>query len=542
MSDLRDLEGQINTMVIRSIQGQMGEKSERISQPRVLRKLLTKEIIMNLFNEYKRRGAPSWQDIDTDGLCNEVRDNSIIILTMLIYFGMGRTIIAFKNDSLSDEKLPLLTSTTDDEHHYFEKQPDTRPTCFEDGAWRDYMTDMMLRMQWKLDVPYLEMGSNLVPNHIDFRSDVVLPWCKPPDSASQSTTQIEKDPPSEPLQGGGGYSDVERVHIHGDYHGFDGILDMIGLKACANNYFALKTLKAAGNKDLENMYQNEMKQLRNFNGTVSRHLVTLLTTFTHRGTRNFLFPWATCDLVSYWETQQTQPWSLENARWFSKQLVGIAGAVQAIHHPPHLPGQYGRHGDLKPDNILWYKQCEDDPNGILVVSDMGFTVAHRTYSRSKDAAYNTARTPSYYPPEIDNAGGTISSKYDVWTLGCVFLEMVTWFLGGKEELSQFVGNRKLDISAPYGARTATFFTRNLLEESEANIKKSVFNQMENIRKHKYQSQFTDDVIKIIEHGMMLVDPSKRAKMKELQEEFTAIDKKCKVDPNYCTTRSRPDDV
>lgn len=244
-----------------------------------------------------------------------------------------------------------------------------------------------------------------------------------------------------------------------------------------SNDFALKILDPERDKDLEKMYLNEIKQLKSFNGTIARHLVTLLATFTHDDKRHFLFPWAECSLYKYWDTQQTKPWNRDDVRWFSKQLLGIVEAVQAIHCPPHIPHQYGRHGDLKPDNILWYKPYKNDPKGILVVSDMGFTVAHRTWSRSKDRPSAVARTPDYRPPEMDTKDSLVSRKYDVWTLGCTFLEMLTWFLGGKEERKEFKEDRKT-IEPKYGGYSPTFFTLSGSvgrSEPEANINPSVLN-------------------------------------------------------------------
>ncbi|KAI1184739.1 kinase-like domain-containing protein [Nemania serpens] len=281
------------------------------------------------------------------------------------------------------------------------------------------------------------------------------------------------------------------------------------------------------------MYQNEIEQLKSFNGTIAPNLVTLLTTFKHQDKRHFLFPWATCDLFSYWDTEQTQPRMLENARWFSKQIVGLVEAVSAIHWPLHMEHRYGRHGDLKPDNILWFKPYKKDPKGILVVSDMGFTVAHSTYSRSKDAPGKVAHfTPEYRPPELDTETGFVSRKYDVWTLGCIFLEMVIWFLGGKEERDQFRADRR-SVEQKYGTSIFTFFALvSRGSELQAHVKQSVFDHMEKIRQHAYKSQFTHDIVNIIQNHMILVDPGERADIRSLQKEFAKINDKCQKDTNY----------
>ncbi|KAI0182698.1 kinase-like domain-containing protein [Xylaria flabelliformis] len=517
-----------------AMQTHMDEKIQ-ISQPQLLREILNKETIMRLFRQYKAT-RPHWRDIDVDNLCSEVRTNHIRVLAILILFRMGHAIIQLQEDGVSDAKLPLTyTDEKEVKDLHLAKEPKTPLKCFQDKQWIIQMKIDICRTQWHLDVPYLKMQSDSGPEHRDFQCDVVLPWCKP------------ENLPREPVQGtnieeNGGYSLVRRVHIHPGYHGFHEVLDKIGLSSCSNN-FALKILNPESNKELDKMYQNEIKQLKSFNGMRSKHLVTLLTTFTHSEKRHFLFPWATCDLFSYWKDQQTDPQKVDNARWLSKQFKGIVKAVHTIHNPPHIEHIYGRHGDLKPDNILWYKHHKGNPNGILVVSDMGFTVAHSTYSRSKDAPGNVARTPEYRPPEIDTKEVHVSRKYDVWTLGCIFLEMLTWFLGGEAERLKFREGRKTPPDG-LGAKIPTFFQleeqlgheANVEEDAKeiikASIKQSVLNGMNKIRMHRYRSHFTDDVVDIVQNYMILVDPSERAGSEFLREQFTKINEKCQSDQKY----------
>ncbi len=122
------------------------------------------------------------------------------------------------------------------------------------------------------------------------------------------------------------------------------------------------------------------------------------------------------------------------------QLKGLMEALDKIHNPTHLGEKFGRHGDLKPENILWYRNTADDP-GILVIADFGLTAVHRAISRSKVDNETISRTPEYRPPECDIKGAKISRRYDIWTLGCVFMEMIVWFLGGCTDLEQFCEDR-----------------------------------------------------------------------------------------------------
>ncbi|KAI0530023.1 kinase-like domain-containing protein [Xylaria digitata] len=525
---LSHLESDADMLIRRAMQTHMDARRVQISQARLLRNILSREVIMPLFRQYKAN-IPSWRKVNIHNLYNEVHENQIRVLAMLILFRKGSTIIRLLNDGVSDAKLPLMyTDEVCASDLHLDTQADARLKCFQDPDWTIQMKKDICQMQWHLDVPYLTMGPNLVAEHLDFRSEVTLPWCRPEISLQNEVNSAE-------IEEFGGYSRVRRVYIHPEYHGFRDILEKIGLLACSNNYFALKILNPEPDKELDGMYQNEIQQLKSFSGTTSRHLVTLLTTFTHQDKRYFLFPWATCDLFSYWDTQQTQPQNLDSIRWFSKQLMGLAEAVKTIHWPTHMQHTYGRHGDLKPDNILWYRPYGDDPNGILVVSDMGFTVIHRTYSRSKDSPAEVARTPDYHPPELDTKDVDVSRKYDVWTLGCIFLEMLTWFLGGNKDRNKFKQGRR-EVDFRLGGLTYTFFqlTQRANQSGiEAKVKESVSNWMDEIRRHENQSQFTGDIVNIIQKRMIVVNPSERADMKSLHQEFADVNNKCQSNQSYC---------
>ncbi|KAK5633816.1 hypothetical protein RRF57_009530 [Xylaria bambusicola] len=494
-----------------------------MTKPRLLKKILSREVIMPLFRQYT--ALPCWRDVNIDELHNEVHENYIIVLALLILLERGRDIIQFRNEATSDATLPLrLTYTEACPDLRLGGQASTRLRCFRNPPWGFYMKEEFYRKQWQLNVPYMEMdkmGLSFIAKHTNFESDVILPWCR--------SKQIPPHMSEAPRSGYGGYSRVDPVYIHPDYHGFRAPLE----------------------KDLEDLYRNEIEHLKSFNGTVCPHLVTLLTTFTHKEKRNFLFPWATCSLESYWETEKPQPRSVDNIRWFSKQLVGLAEAVKTIHYPPHMEHKYGRHSDLKPDNILWYRTYGDDPNGILVVSDMGFTVAHHTLSRSNDHPATVARTPEYRPPELDTeSNSTISRKSDIWPLGCIFLEMVIWFLGGKEEREGFKKSRK-EEEPKYGAMTYTFFTltqREIQSDNEsgeqskfhAEVKTSVQDCMNRVRRHENRSQFSDAIVSVIQESMIVVDPSGRDDMLTLHQKFSDINHKCTLEENYCIPSTHSD--
>jgi serine/threonine protein kinase len=185
--------------------------------------------------------------------------------------------------------------------------------------------------------------------------------------------------------------------------------------------------------------------LKRFSERDHVHLIKLLVTFSWREQFYLLFPWADGNLLDFWQ-MFPQPSSPERDRnmavWFSEQCLGIVQGLEMIHMADSPSTEdltkvsghqlHGRHGDLKPENILWFKPYQDTHRnhfGVLKISDFGLTRFHRTRSKSHFESVAVSRT--YRPPEYDIVK-MVSQSYDIWTLGCVLLEFVTWYLYGWE--------------------------------------------------------------------------------------------------------------
>ena len=202
------------------------------------------------------------------------------------------------------------------------------------------------------------------------------------------------------------------------------------------------------------------------------NIVTLLATIARResGKREqyyLLFPWAESNLLGYWKTKGKPKRDHESFNWISDQCHGIIVAIDFIHDPNELNSDgkrlYGRHGDIKPENILWFKR---EGKEILVLSDLGLCAVHRDVSRSNLPGMSIPVTPNYRPPECDMEGplGYISRSFDIWTLGCLFLEFVVWILCGWEGRNKFNSERY----SPYinGVETNVYFDVMRLADEE----------------------------------------------------------------------------
>jgi serine/threonine protein kinase len=142
----------------------------------------------------------------------------------------------------------------------------------------------------------------------------------------------------------------------------------------------------------------------------------------------------------------------------SRQIVGLAKALHSIHHlnvdesnVEELSAHdrlktHGRHGDLKPENILWFKEHEANPKdsrayGILKVSDLGSADFHGPLSKSVRISNMNGFTDTYKAPEFD-MGARVSPRYDIWSLGCVLMQFIVWYLDGAIGVAEFSERRK----------------------------------------------------------------------------------------------------
>lgn len=171
-----------------------------------------------------------------------------------------------------------------------------------------------------------------------------------------------------------------------------------------------------------------------------------------------MFHWADADLDCYWGAFHACPTlNKRTVEWVARQCWGIADGLATIHGqgqtlvPPNgLDGRYyGRHGDLKPKNILWFKEHPNhdvDDMGTLVITDFGEAEMNTQDSRSGKPNNNLALTLTYCSPESQVPGGQISRSYDIWSLGCVYLEFLTWLLGGYKYVASFSDRRRYDYA------------------------------------------------------------------------------------------------
>ncbi|KAK7920290.1 protein kinase domain-containing protein [Apiospora marii] len=282
-----------------------------------------------------------------------------------------------------------------------------------------------------------------------------LPWTSIEDAARPSSS-ASNDAPNGPQRIDMQSSKVQKVCIHRSHHKLDDLSDVFALKTFTDDF---------GPEISRSDFKKELKANRSI--PRNERIIPLLLAFEHRGNLCLLFPWTELgDLKAIWKEhssprhdgptgQQVSHAELHSSQWILRECLGIASAVAYIHDlGPHCL----LHADIKAENILGFL---DRGSVILKLADFGYSKVVGSAS-AEVAVKGMAHTKTYRAPEYD-IQKTVTTKFDVWSLGCLFLDFVTWDLMGYNEIIEFQ-QRRLDEEKDLGVNhdnmvEDTFFKR-----------------------------------------------------------------------------------
>jgi serine/threonine protein kinase len=272
------------------------------------------------------------------------------------------------------------------------------------------------------------------------------------------------------------------------------------------NIYAIKVLSSNDVK----AFDQEVTVLRKLSSEkhTHAHLITLLATYTHNDLYHLIFPCADTDLFGYWQRSPGPPIEDKIGTWLVEQCRGLVGGLNTIHRYATFSGTslfqffelseqqvkqedqeatqtesanltravknlFGRHGDLKPENIVWFPDAQTrGGHGTLKIIDFGIARFSTENMWDTWKTGHVPNSPSYRSPECD-LDGKLTTACDVWALGCVYLQFITWYFGGYRHLKRF-GTKRLEHDDRYKMQTDTFFT--IYEQSgvkRAKVKDSV---------------------------------------------------------------------
>ncbi|KAH8688250.1 kinase-like domain-containing protein [Ilyonectria robusta] len=467
------------------------------------------------------------------------------LFTILLLFDHTQCIGEFIKQDLCDTHLPLFKGKEGRLTIPTSGGKTVRACC---RKWR-YLEHLFYIYQWRLLVPFFSFNEKGAPKHYPLHVDTMLPWA-PLDEA-------------EVFERKGGFGTVERRKMHDNCHGLGMRLRAIKTSAPESyTYFAVKKLDQVHFKQEKLMLDRLVR-----NGIKHNHLISLLTSYdVDKRDYYLVFPWADCNLEEFFknESQITKNGSIDAGvmQWFSHQVFGIIQALSVLHDPKLNPtpdaGEeppigYGRHGDIKPENILCFTPRDGSNGGsierrTLVISDLGIGEFHGTASRSNLPNQGIPHTPDYRPPECDLDGGTVSRLWDIWTIGCLFLEMVCWLLEGHDSLTEF--EKKRSSFFLYGdqskdRKVATFFDIQVEENSDPHsaeyiimVKDAVTKRISDLHDSELCTKYIHDLLMLIQVDMLVVMSPKHTRQTSqmLCKRISKMQQKAKCDRSYLTAK------
>jgi hypothetical protein len=204
----------------------------------------------------------------------------------------------------------------------------------------------------------------------------------------------------------------------------------------------------------------------------SDHVVRPLATYSHEDQFYMVLPWAHGDLFDFcrrYSGAASSRRDMSVANWIIEQSLGLARGLHTLHNPVARGKVHGR---LAATTILYFAVNSGGTAlgalPILKISDY-CAVVDRRY-QAGDATHRLSgvvdcedRAISYGAPDKE-----LTEAFDIWSFGCLLLDLIVWYIRGWEEIDEF-SKRRCDESNEY-IRCDNFFN---YEKGQPKIKRSV---------------------------------------------------------------------
>ncbi len=135
---------------------------------------------------------------------------------------------------------------------------------------------------------------------------------------------------------------------------------------------------------------------------------------------------------------------------------------------------------------------------------------------------------TYAPPEYQ-LHVRISQAFDIWMLGCVYLEFISWLVLGWRGVVQFHDVREHITSS--GVSDDTFFIVTD-DGNDAIIKESVLSWIHQLHELLSGSPFVQDFLELVSKRMLVVSAPSRIKSSQLKIHLQEMLNKADADPSY----------
>jgi serine/threonine protein kinase len=285
------------------------------------------------------------------------------------------------------------------------------------------------------------------------------------------------------------------------------------------------------------------------------HLLRCLASFTFSSNYHMVYEKANSDVEKFMEqNSDAQGLRIMEPKDLAQQLYGLASALSAIHNngqtssiqstsllsvPVIGPERAGYIHDIKPENILvfLYEQNGSKKHWFRLsdfscakVNDIQSSISGK--SRNSWKTVSKSGTPVYRAPEATGKEGRTSRPYDLWSLGCVYLEILVWYLEGYQSLRRFRETRECHV-VPEGREDEGFYFKPAVEAA-FELRKVVVDKIESV-KSQCEGPLRD--IANVIPDLLRIDPRCRPTAEKLVIDLKHVGKG--VEPPVAVTPSVP---
>lgn len=387
-----------------------------------LERLITKDSIIREFTRDDESGGE--KQVDEDLLDFILRSaQKLLAVSLLTGFNtsdLHRAMKIFKSSGFSDTKLPI-------------KYTDRLESPWSELQWSAVKLGDFRNHQWKFLVPIFREDEI----KLELESLHILPFTL----ATRDTKQ-------------GTFGDVWEVKIHESHlekpmRKFDGSRANAAIKE-------IKEIAGLSEKEARKEWQKEERALVDAIGLKHTHIIEVkaIITWTGKG-KYFMFQWADGgNLRDFYRRVPRPNLSGTLMKEIVRQLMGLADALNTLHNYKKHDKDAGsyRHGNLKPENILRFEDGTE--TGSLKISDMGLAKPYFDETGLRGPTTTRYGTPLYEPPEVIlESKEARPRRYDMWSMGCIILELIVWLLYGNDELEKFNDclHDSFEANSPYWA-------------------------------------------------------------------------------------------
>ena len=253
------------------------------------------------------------------------------------------------------------------------------------------------------------------------------------------------------------------------------------------------------------------------------HLSDLMASWVQNDSFYMLSPAADMNLDQFFRSEPSPTLHKDSVIGFWEQLAGLSDALRTIHNlvPTHrvfydsqdeTSKLRGWHLDLKPENILVFREPQEVV-GVWKITDFG--ISH--FKKQDDVSTNIDHSGGYSAPEVSLQEYSTRAS-DVWSFGCILLEVMTWILATGPLCDEF-RNQRCQADGK-----ALFWTGG----KQPQLKTAVQTVMRNLMV-QCESRGVFEYLFLETKRMMEIDPCSRPRASDIANGFDALLTQAKFD-------------